>query len=99
MRMCGFTIRICILAIAIVAVTLPALAANEDGVVAYKRGDFTVVLKEFRILADAEDRRAQYNIGGMYMLGRGVEKNYAEAIAWHLNSPLTKSALDTSGLV
>ena len=76
MRACSLTIRICFLAIATAAFALPVFAANEDGVVAYKSGDYAVALKEFRALADKGDRRAQYNIGVMYLLGRGVEKNY-----------------------
>ncbi len=39
-------------------------------------------MKDLRRLADQGDARAQYNLGEMYMLGRGVPQDYTQAYMW-----------------
>jgi len=40
-----------------------AWAGFDEGVVAYERGDYATALREFRPLAERDDRRAQFGIG------------------------------------
>jgi hypothetical protein len=70
-----------------VAVTLGsssvAFAGLEEGLAAYKRGDYATALKEFRALAsegDAVATVAQANLGVMYEYGQGVTRDYKEAV-------------------
>ena len=46
-----------------------AVAGLDDGVAAYKRGDYAIALKEFRALASEGDAIAQNNLGVMYEKG------------------------------
>jgi TPR repeat protein len=63
---------------------VPAVAGPfEDGVAAYRRGDYATALRLYRPLADGGSASAQYNIGIMYDKGQGVPQDYAEAISWY----------------
>jgi hypothetical protein len=53
------------------------------GLAAVKKGDFETALKEWLPLARDGDPSAQYNIGQLYRLGRGVEKDYTKASQWY----------------
>jgi TPR repeat protein len=55
----------------------------EDAAAAYSKGDSATALRLFRSLADQGDAKAQFVLGGMYGLGRGVQKNDAEAAKWY----------------
>lgn len=55
----------------------------EDGLDAYKRGDYELAAKYFRVAAEQGDTAAQYNIGVMYRNGDGVLQDYAEAVKWY----------------
>lgn len=59
-----------------------AHAGFEDGMAAYEKGDYAVAYAEFRQAAQQGDIRAQGKLGGLYLYGIGVEKNYIEAYAW-----------------
>lgn len=61
----------------------PAKADLPAGLKAYKAGDFKTALREFRKAADAGNRNAQFNLGVMYLTGKGVKKNMAQAVKWH----------------
>jgi TPR repeat protein len=50
----------------------PALADIDDGLLAYRKGDYETVLKEWRPLADQGNIEAQYNLAVMYQAGEGV---------------------------
>jgi uncharacterized protein len=54
----------------------------EDGLSAYKRGDFAAALSLLRPLADQGDASAQVQLGIMYRTGRGVARDPAEAAKW-----------------
>lgn len=69
---------------AAVAVAAPARADVRAGVEAYKLGDYEVALREFTKFAEQGEARAQYNLGVMYLKGRGVEKDHAKALKWQL---------------
>lgn len=60
-----------------------AHATLKDAITAYRAGDYAEAFKGFHTLAKDGDRIAQYNIGAMYLTGRGVEKNPNEAVKWH----------------
>ena len=62
--------------------TAPAWAGWDEGVAAYKRGDYATALREFRPLAEQGDAHAQFNLGGMYERGRGVPQDYVQAHMW-----------------
>jgi hypothetical protein len=62
---------------------LPAQAGFEDGLAAYKRGDYATALKEWQPLAEAGNADAQYNLGLMYYNGRGVPQDHREAVKWY----------------
>ena len=57
-------------------VMLPLSHAGwQEGVEAYNAGDFTLALKEFKVLADEGLDSAQYNLGMMLAKGQGVPKD------------------------
>ena len=50
---------------------------------AYHRGDYATALREFRALAEQGSAKAQWGLGAMYILGRGVPQDDAEAVKWY----------------
>ncbi len=67
---------------------LPAAALAQDaavkaGVDAYDRGDYAGALRAWRSAAAKGDADAQYNIGQIYKLGRGVPVDMLEAEKWY----------------
>ena len=61
-----------------------AQAGLQDGVAAYKRGNFTVALKELAPLAGSGNVEAQLLLGGMYSGGvGGIPQDYAKATSWY----------------
>ena len=61
----------------------PAWAGFDDGVTAYRRGDYATALREFRPLAAQGVAKAQNNLGFMYTKGWGVAQDYAQAHKWY----------------
>ncbi len=61
----------------------PVYAGLEEGVAAYKRGDYKTAIKELKPVAEQGDSLAQFNLGLMYYNGRGVTKDYTEAFKWY----------------
>lgn len=61
----------------------PALADTKAGVEAWKRGDYTAAVGEWRKAAIAGDPDAQFNLGQAYKLGRGVPVDLAMAESWY----------------
>ncbi len=62
--------------------TAPAWAGFNEGVAAYKRGDYATALHEFRRLAEQGEAKAQFNLGNMYENGQGVPRDKARAVKW-----------------
>jgi TPR repeat protein len=60
-----------------------AWADWDDGVAAYKRGDYATAYQEFRPLAEQGDAKTQFNLGIMYANGVGVAENDIEAVKWY----------------
>ncbi|HEX3483975.1 MAG TPA: tetratricopeptide repeat protein [Micropepsaceae bacterium] len=54
----------------------------EDGAAASQRGDNATALKLWRPLAEQGNASAQFNIGLMYKVGKGVSQDYSEAVRW-----------------
>ena len=64
--------------------TSPAASADlARGLAAVKKGDFETALKEWLPLAKDGNPSAQYNVGQLYRLGRGVAKDYTKASQWY----------------
>ena len=61
----------------------PALADVQDGVRAYRRGDYAAALREWRPYAEQGDAAAQYNLGVLYDQGQGVPQDYGQAVKWY----------------
>jgi TPR repeat protein len=63
--------------------TTAAWADYQAGVDAYGGGDYETAMKEFRPLAEQGHARAQYNLGIMYEIGKGVPQDDQEAVKWY----------------
>jgi len=68
--------------------SLPAAARAQDaavkaGVEAYDRGDYAGAMRAWRPAAEKGDADAQYNVGQIYKLGRGVPVDMVEAEKWY----------------
>ena len=70
-------------AVLLLMLAAPAWAGFDEGLAAYKHGDYGTALREFRLGAAESDARAQYALGVMYAKGRGVAQDYAEAVTWY----------------
>ncbi|UYY77698.1 SPOR domain-containing protein [Sphingomonas sp. R1] len=58
-------------------------AAVKAGVEAYNRQDFAAAMQHWRAAAAKGDPDAQYNLGQIYKLGRGVPVDLAAAEQWY----------------
>jgi TPR repeat protein len=74
-----------VVALFLAVLLLPALARAdfEAGTRAYEAGDFAAAMQEWRPLAEDGDVAAMRNLGQMYRLGQGVERDPAEAARWY----------------
>jgi uncharacterized protein len=54
----------------------------QDGVMAARRGDFSTAIGLWRPLAEVGNADAQYALGIMYINGKGVSQDDAEAVMW-----------------
>ena len=57
-----------------------AWADLDDGVAAAKRGDYATAFQEWRPLAEQGHAKAQYYLGVMYAMGKGVLENDVETV-------------------
>ena len=73
--------RTLLLVVALGCSLLPAgaMAGFEEGVTAYKKGDFITAANEFKIAARNGDTAAMNNLGLLYVSGQGVARDYMEA--------------------
>jgi uncharacterized protein len=80
---------------AVAAFTLAAIFLNvaqvsandfKTGLSAYQKRDYATALRIWTPLAEKGDADAQYNLGHMYRLGKGVMKDYEEAADWYLRA-------------
>ena len=83
--------RIIAAAVLMLGLAAPAWAGFDEGLAAYKRGDYATALREWRPLAEQGDATAQNNLGTMYDEGKGtmydegkgVPQDYAQAVKWY----------------
>jgi TPR repeat protein len=59
-----------------------AYCGYDEGVSAYKKGDYKTAYEEFKSLAEQGEAKAQSYLGSMYLAGEGMPRNYIEAIKW-----------------
>lgn len=60
-----------------------AFAADfATGLSAYQKGDYATAAKEWRPIAESGDREVQFNLGLLYVDGKGVPQDYAQAVSW-----------------
>lgn len=59
-----------------------AHAGLDEGKAAYSRGDFTTAFREFKPLAGEGNAEAQFSMANMYRMGKGINKDDAEAVKW-----------------
>ena len=71
-----------------IAALLGSVGASESdgfdrGERAYKNGNYTTAMREFKLIAEKEGfPGAQYLVGMMYAMGKGVPKDYKAAFKW-----------------
>jgi len=63
--------------------TTSAWAGNDEGKLAYDRGDFAMALRAWRPLAEQGNAGAQHNLGLMYDNGQGVPQDHVAAAKWY----------------
>src|SRR5215468_11589494 len=61
----------------------PVAAAFEDGLDAYRRGDYATAMRLWQPFADQGNADAQSRLGFMYQNGRGVPQDDAAAATWY----------------
>ena len=54
----------------------------NEGLAAYKRGDYATVVRLLRPLADQGMALAQFSLGLMYANGKGVHQDSTQAVNW-----------------
>jgi outer membrane biosynthesis protein TonB len=71
--------------LALLLLTLPwsAGADLEQAFQAYQRGDYEAAIAAWQPLAEQGDPIAQFNLGQMYRLGKGVPQSDREAVKWY----------------
>jgi TPR repeat protein len=61
----------------------PAVAGSfEEGLAAFKKGDYAMALRLWDPLADQGHAGAQYHIGFSYLKGHGVPQDFVRGMAW-----------------
>ena len=75
--------RIALAVAMFVSLAAPAWAGIDEGVAAYKRGDYKLAIQELTPLAEQDHGDVQYLLGRMYHTGLGVPQDYAEATLWY----------------
>lgn len=71
-----------LLAMSLLVAAVPAWADFQAGLEAYQKGDYVEAAKQWRPLAEEGNAAAQYNLGLLYLDGRGVPESLAEAVNW-----------------
>lgn len=61
----------------------PLWAQSDAAAEAYARGDYTAAIDAWQVQAAKGSAEAQYNIGVLYDLGQGVERDDALAVRWY----------------
>jgi hypothetical protein len=78
-------IKVALVAFVLVVGCAAPVAAGpfEDGMAAYNQGDYATASRLLRPLAEQGHTFAQFNLGRMYHLGKGVPQDHFEAHKWY----------------
>lgn len=87
-----------LLLVASAAGVTAAAQTFQEGMRAYRSGDYDTAYRAFRSLADRGDRRAQGSLGDMYRKGYGVAQDPVEAVNWYRRAAEQGSAHAQDGL-
>ena len=68
------------------SLSMSAKEANKIADEAYDAKDYAKALKYYQYAAEKNDNYAQFRLGYMYDMGKGVSQNYAEAVKWYLKA-------------
>jgi len=60
----------------------------DEATAAYNRGDFAGAVQLLQPLASSGSSAAQYNLGLMYVQGKGVPQSFAEGAEWYRKAAL-----------
>lgn len=83
----------CLWAALLVLQSGPAWAGLDEGVTAWKRGEYSAALRELRPLAEQGNAKAQFFLGEMYLYGFGVPQDDREAVKWYRRAAEQGAAL------
>lgn len=83
--------RLILAAVSLVACT-GALADFQEGMEAYRSGNYLYAFDEFRALALGGDASAQYRLAVMYAKGQGVPQDDQQAASWYLKAAVQDDA-------
>ena len=75
-----------VIAVATAIESAVAQGTPEDGLAAYRNGDYVKAVTLWRALAEKGDPVAQYRLGDMYAEGKGVARDDATAMTWFQRS-------------
>lgn len=76
-------IRFAVILLLVLVWAAPTLAGPlQDGLAAYKRGDYATAAKDWQTLAEQGDDNAKCDIGYLYAAGQGVPRDYARTLYW-----------------
>jgi len=82
------TIRLLMTIVVLCIFSGVARADYEAAVVSYELGRYDVALKEFTLLGERGDSRAEFMLGAMYFEGKGVLQNDSFAAIWFHKSAI-----------
>jgi cell division septation protein DedD len=74
------------LSLVLLALAVPAWADVASGRAMIEQGSYEQAFYELLPLAEAQDAAAQYLVGGLYLIGRGVPQDPDEARKWLMRS-------------
>ncbi len=81
-----------ILAVVSIVACAGVRADFQEGVEAYKSGNYLYAFDEFMALALGGDASAQYRLGVMYAKGQGVPQDDKQAASWYLKAAIQDDA-------
>jgi hypothetical protein len=75
--------KILVAIICMLGLNAHAKAGFAEGATAYNAKNYALALKEIAPLAKSGHADSQHLLGLMYYMGRGVSRDYKQALAWH----------------
>src|SRR5450755_4063929 len=78
----GFGSVVAIVLLSSLSICAVSAGPSEDADVAYRCGNYTIARELYGPLADQGNPLAQARLGVLYASGKGVARDYAEAMKW-----------------